>query len=248
VGAADTRPEDHANVPAQVRDAVVAAPQRIGSPWRVLTLGVVPYGAALERQMVLVAQRVAQEIPDTLLLLEHPAVVTLGRAKTTANLGLSPAELRQRGIEFFEVTRGGDATYHAPGQLVGYPIFDLTQHGRDVLQFCRRVETALIAVLAAHGIAAGAVPGKAGVWVGDRKIASMGVSLRRWVTFHGFALNVNTDLAGFRVIRPCGEDPSIMTSMAKELGRPVSLPAVCDEVISAFQQAFLFGEPRLMAA
>ncbi len=219
-----------------------------GHTWQVLRLGLVPYREALDRQIALVAERVSQAIPDTLVLLEHPPIVTLGRAKTTENLRVSPEALRDRGIEFVEVTRGGDVTYHAPGQLVGYPIFDLTQHGRDVLQFCRRIEAALISVLDAHGISARAVPGKAGVWVGDRKIASMGVSLRRWVTFHGFALNVTTDLAGFQVIRPCGEDPGVMTSMAKELGRPVDLSAVCTEVIGAFQRVFQFGEPRLLTA
>lgn len=217
-----------------------------GHTWQVLRLGLVPYREALDRQIALVAERVSQSIPDTLVLLEHPPVVTLGRAKTTENLRVSPEMLQQQGIAFVEVTRGGDVTYHAPGQLVGYPIFDLTQHGRDVLQFCRRVEAALIGVLDAHGIPARAVPGKAGVWVGDRKIASMGVSLRRWVTFHGFALNVTTDLAGFQVIRPCGEDPEVMTSMAKELGRPVDLSTVCTEVIGAFQRTFQFGEPRLL--
>ncbi len=227
---------------------IIEAGQQAGISWQVLRLGLVPYGQALDRQLALVGERVRQEIPDTLILLEHPPVVTLGRAKTTANLGIKPEELRQRGIEYFEVTRGGDATYHAPGQLVGYPIFNLTQHGRDVLRYCRQVEAALISVLAAYGVPARAIPGKAGVWVADRKVASMGVSLRRWVTFHGFALNVNTDLAGFHVIRPCGEDPRIMTSIARELGRPVSMPAVCNDVIRAFQRVFQFEEPRLMAA
>ncbi len=230
---------------AQACGARQRAPQHDGVAWQVLQLGLVPYSQALDQQMALVAERVQRKIPDTLILLEHPPVVTLGRAKTTANLRVSLEDLRERGIEFVEITRGGDVTYHAPGQLVGYPIFDLTQHGRDVLQFCRRVESALIGVLDRHGIRAKAVPGKAGVWVDDRKIASMGLSLRRWVTFHGFALNVNTELAGFQVIRPCGEEPSVMTSMAKELGRSVDFSTVCTEVIGAFRQGFHFGEPRL---
>jgi lipoate-protein ligase B len=170
--------------------------------------------------------------------------VSLGRAKTTANLRVTRDELRARGIEFFEVSRGGDATYHGPGQLVGYPIFDLRYHGRDVLQFCRRVEAALIGTLAGFGLAGRAIPGKAGVWVGGRKIASLGISLRRWVTFHGFALNVGVDLAGFQVIRPCGEEPEIMTTMAALLGRRLAMGAVRDRVAAEFARVFGFGESR----
>jgi lipoyl(octanoyl) transferase len=201
-------------------------------------LGVEAYAGTLARQEALVRERQGNRVPDTLLLVEHPPVVTLGRAKTHANLRFTPEELAQRGVEFFEISRGGDATYHAPGQLVGYPIFDLRQHGRDVLRFCRGTEAALIAALADFGIAAGAVAGKAGVWVGARKIASLGISVRQWVTFHGFALNVHTDLAGFQVIRPCGEEPEIMTSMAAQLGRAVSLAEVRSRVIERFAEEF----------
>ena len=203
-----------------------------------------PYGAALDRQLALLDARIQDRIPDTLVLVEHPPVVTLGRAKTTANLRVTRDELRARGIEFFEVSRGGDATYHGPGQLVGYPIFDLRHHGRDVLHFCRRVEAALIGTLAGFGLAGRAVPGKAGVWVGERKIASLGISLRRWVTFHGFALNVGVDLAGFQVIRPCGEEPEIMTTMAALLGRRLAMGAVRDRVAAEFARVFGFGESR----
>jgi lipoate-protein ligase B len=188
--------------------------------------------------------RIRDRIPDTLVLVEHPPVVTLGRAKTTANLRLTPEELRARDIEFFEISRGGDATYHGPGQLVGYPIFDLRQHGRDVLHYCRRVEAALIGTLEGFGVAGRAVPGKAGVWVGERKIASLGISLRRWVTFHGFALNVGVDLADFHVIRPCGEEPEIMTTMVALLGRQVAMGAVRDRVAAEFARVFGFGESR----
>jgi lipoate-protein ligase B len=213
-------------------------------PWQVLDLGLTPYGESLERQRVCVEQRIRDRIPDTLLLVEHPPVVTLGRAKTRANLRLDPPALRARGIEFFEVSRGGDVTYHAPGQLVGYPIFDLGRHGRDVLRFCRAVEAALIGTLAGFALTARAIPGKAGVWIGDRKIASLGISLRRWVTFHGFALNVSVDLDGFQIIRPCGEDPGIMTSIEAELGRKVGMGAVRERVISEFAQAFHRGSSR----
>jgi lipoate-protein ligase B len=216
----------------------------MGIPWQLLDLGLMPYGAALDRQLALLDARIRDRIPDTLILVEHPPVVTLGRAKTTANLRMTQEELRARGIDFFEVSRGGDATYHAPGQLVGYPIFDLRHHGRDVLHFCRRVEAALIGTLEGFGLAGRAVRGKAGVWVGERKIASLGISLRRWVTFHGFALNVGVDLAGFQVIRPCGEEPEIMTSMATLLGRRLAMDAVRDRVAAEFARGFGFGEAR----
>ena len=197
--------------------------------------------------MVLLEERIQDRVPDTLILVEHPPVVTLGRAKTTANMRHTPEELRATGIEFFEISRGGDATYHAPGQLVGYPIFDLRQHGRDVLRFCRGVESALSGVLEAVGLRARSVPGKAGVWVGDRKIASLGISLRRWVTFHGFALNVAVDLVGFQVIRPCGEEPEIMTSMEALLKRPVAVGEVRSRVAAEFARVFGFGEPRAVS-
>ena len=187
--------------------ATMTAELSAATMWQVQHLGLEPYAVTLHRQEDLVRQRLLGIAPDTLILVEHPPVVTLGRAKQRGNLLLDPAALSARGIEFFEITRGGDATYHAPGQLVGYPIFDLRQHGQDVLRFCRGMEAALIGTLATFGIAAGAIPGKAGVWVGEKKIASLGISVRRWITFHGFALNVTTDLVGFRVIRPCGEDP-----------------------------------------
>jgi lipoate-protein ligase B len=210
--------------------------------WQVLDLGLMPYGEALRRQESLVADRLAGRVPDTLLLVEHPPVVTLGRAKTPANLVLPPDELRARGIEFFEISRGGDATYHAPGQLVGYPIFDLRDHGQDVLEFCRKVERGLILALADFGVEAAAVAGKAGVWAGPRKIASLGISLRRWITFHGFALNVSTDLTGFQVIRPCGEEPGVMTSLTALLGRAAPMDEVRRRVVLHLAETFRFDE------
>ncbi len=215
---------------------------------QVLDLGLEPYAVTLSRQEELATRRFRGEAPDTLILVEHPPVVTLGRAKTQANLLLSPAELAGRGIEYFEITRGGDVTYHAPGQLVGYPIFDLRSRGRDVLRFCRDVEAALIASLADFGLAAQAVPGEAGVWAGSRKIASLGISVRRWITFHGFALNVTTDLTGFQVIRPCGKDPGVMTSMAALLSRPISMSDVRRRVAQRFAEQFGFVEVAVLSA
>jgi lipoate-protein ligase B len=223
-------------------ETVTVEPQSGSDTWQVVNLGLEPYALTLHRQEDLVRRRLQGSVPDTLILVEHPPVVTLGRAKSRENLLLDPLALSARGIEFFEVTRGGDATYHAPGQLVGYPIFDLRQHGRDVLRFCRGMEAALICALAAFGIAAEAIPGKAGVWVRGKKIASLGISVRRWVTFHGFALNVTTDLAGFRVIRPCGEDAGVMTSMAVILQRPVSMETVRRLVAARFAETFSLTE------
>jgi lipoate-protein ligase B len=210
--------------------------------WQVLDQGLQPYALTLRHQEELVRQRAVGSIPDTLVLVEHPPVVTLGRAKHRGNLRLDPEALAARGIEFFEITRGGDVTYHAPGQLVGYPIFDLRQHGRDVLRFCRGVEAALILALGDFGVTAGAIPGDAGVWVGEKKIASLGISVRRWVTFHGFALNVSTDLAGFQVIRPCGKDPEVMTSLAALLGHPVSMEDVRRRVTVRIAEVFGLAE------
>jgi lipoyl(octanoyl) transferase len=188
----------------------------------------VPYGDALALQNGMVSGRLAGGGRDRLLLLEHPPVVTLGRSTDRANLRQSPEMLRARGVEVFEVGRGGDVTYHAPGQLVGYPILDLAAQGRrDVHDHLRRIEAALIEALESLGIPSRRVPGWTGVFVDrgrsaqpsgcERKIASIGVGLRRWVTFHGFALNVTIDLEGFEAIVPCGLKDVEMTSVLREL-------------------------------
>ncbi len=188
----------------------------------VVQLGLVPYGEALERQRALAEDRIAGRLAsDTLLLLEHPPVVTLGRGTREASLPLAPELLRRRGIDVFEIERGGDVTYHGPGQLVGYPIFDLAGDGlrRDLHWFLRELEAALIAALATLGIAGERRDGYTGVWTagGGRKIASIGIHVRQWVTWHGFALNVTTDLSPFGLIVPCGIPDVVMTSVAKEL-------------------------------
>jgi lipoyl(octanoyl) transferase len=203
----------------------------------VVRAGVVPYRAALEWQHSLVRERIAgRQDHDLLLLLEHPAVVTLGRTADAAHL------LRPGGIEVVEVERGGDATFHGPGQLVGYPILDLTGHRRDVHWYLRTLETALITALAELGIAAGRNPGYTGVWIEDRKIASIGVHVKHWVTSHGFALNVTTDLSQFDRIVPCGIAGVEMTSIEREAGpdtRDVSLSErTVAAVIGGFESAF----------
>ncbi len=193
-------------------------------------LGRVRYEAGLELQSRAVKARLDGTGGDRLLLLEHPPAVTLGRSARESNLLLSREAIRARGIDLHEVQRGGDVTYHAPGQLVGYLVMDLKARGQpDVHLFVRRMESALIETLAALGLRGRAVPGRTGVFMGavsegdgaepPRKIASIGIGVRKWVTFHGFALNVTLDLSGFDVIVPCGLDDITMTSVAQELGR-----------------------------
>jgi lipoyl(octanoyl) transferase len=183
-------------------------------------LGRRAYAEVLELQRNLCRQRIAGEIPDDILLLvEHEPVVTLGRGTRTGSLLSAPAELERRGVGVFEVERGGDVTFHGPGQLVGYPIIDLRQHREDLHWYLRRLEVGLIAGLGTLGIEAGPNPGLTGVWTRGRKLASIGIHVKQWVTFHGFALNVNTDLSYFDLIVPCGIRDVIMTSVSRELAR-----------------------------
>ncbi len=183
----------------------------------IVRLGCAPYSEALELQRRLAGQRISGELPyDVLLLLEHPPVVTLGRSSKAANLVASSEYLAAHGVELFEVDRGGDITFHGPGQLVGYPIMDLRRHRQDLHWYLRQVEQALINCLARAGIAAERNPGFTGVWTHGRKIASIGVHAKDWVTWHGFALNVTTDLSYFDMIVPCGIADVVMTSVEKE--------------------------------
>ena len=184
-------------------------------------LGTLAYGGALDLQRRLADDRLAGRLAmDTLLLLEHPPVVTLGRGTKETSLPLDPENLRRRGIEVFEVERGGDVTYHGPGQLVGYPILDLREHREDLHWYLRQLEEVLIRALASFGIPAERNPGYTGVWTKGRKIASIGVHAKQWVTWHGFALNVTTELSAFDLIVPCGIPGVVMTSIARELNAP----------------------------
>lgn len=187
---------------------------------RVIDLGRRRYGDALELQRDLCRGRVSGAIAeDLLLLVEHDAVVTLGRGTRPESLPLPPDALRRRGIDVFEVERGGDVTCHEPGQLVGYPILDLQGHRPDLHWYLRELEGALIDALATLGVEAGREPGRTGVWVGGRKVASIGIHVKQWVTLHGFALNVTNDLRGFDSIVPCGIQGVEMTSVAREVVR-----------------------------
>lgn len=178
------------------------------------------YQETLELQRALCRRRMAGELrQDLLLLVEHDPVVTLGRGARATSLPLGPAELMRRGMEVAEVERGGDVTYHGPGQLVAYPILDLREHRADLHWYLRQLEAAVIMGLAELGIEAERRPGLTGVWTGGRKIASLGIHVKQWVTFHGFALNVSTDLRAFDLIVPCGIPGVVMTSVARELAR-----------------------------
>ncbi|MGA2270785.1 MAG: lipoyl(octanoyl) transferase LipB [Bryobacteraceae bacterium] len=199
-------------------------------------LGRTDYGQALELQQRLAADRQQGLIPDQLLLLEHPHVITLGRNGHAANLLASGEVLSRAGIAFYPTDRGGDVTYHGPGQLVGYPIVDLREWKRDVGAYVRAVEQVIIDTLADYGIFAGRIPKLTGVWVDDRKIAAIGVHISRWVTSHGFALNVATDLSYFQYIVPCGLTKPV-TSMAA-LGVRASLHEVGQALAAHFGRVF----------
>lgn len=189
-------------------------------PLLVCELGTLPYADALDLQRSVARARSAGAIDaDVLLLVEHPPVITLGRGSKDSHLVASPALLESSGVERFEVDRGGDVTFHGPGQLVGYPIFDLKRHKQDLHWYLRQLEEALIRGVAPFGIVGSRNPGYTGVWVNDRKLASIGVHARDWVTWHGFALNVTTDLSWFDLIVPCGIVGVTMTSLAHEIAQ-----------------------------
>ena len=182
---------------------------------QVLDLGFVDYRKTWDLQKELVEKRFHQEVPDTLILVEHPPVFTIGRSGSRKNIHVSNEYLEVLGIPVLEVDRGGDITYHGPGQLVGYPILDLTGHGRDVHLLLRRLEEVLIRLLADHGVETKREAGYTGVWVGNEKIASIGIGVRRWISFHGFCLNVSPDMKYFSMITPCGIRDKRITSLTK---------------------------------
>lgn len=205
-------------------------------------LGRMPYREAWALQRELVAARAAGEIPDTLLLLGHPPVITMGRGGAPEHLVASADQLAARGVEFVETDRGGDVTFHGPGQIVGYPIVELTARGRDLHRYMRDLEEVVIGALAEFGIEAGRIEGLTGVWVGEAKVAAIGIRVSRWISHHGFALNVDTDLSFFDLIVPCGIADKRVTSMRRLLGRPVERPAVEDALERGFRGVFGEGE------
>ncbi|HZT36456.1 MAG TPA: lipoyl(octanoyl) transferase LipB [Bryobacteraceae bacterium] len=199
-------------------------------------LGRISYAEALAIQRELVNRRKRGEIADQLLIVEHPHVVTMGRNGRRENLLASEELLARAGVEFHLTDRGGDVTYHGPGQIVGYPILDLREWKRDVVAYVRGIEQAIIDALAGFGIRAGRIPGLTGVWVEDAKIAAIGVHISRWVTSHGFALNVDTDLNYFHYIVPCGLSKPV-TSM-RQLGSRACRAEVVQAVIGGLSRQF----------
>lgn len=203
-------------------------------------LGRVSYGDALEMQQRLVEARRQGTIPDQLLLLEHPPVITLG-VKTRndrSHVVATPERLQALGIEVFETGRGGDVTYHGPGQLVGYPILDLKPDRCDVHRYVRDLEETMIRAAAAFGVTAGRVKGLTGIWVGADKLAAIGVRISRWITSHGFAFNVTTDLSHFQLIIPCGISDRGVTSLQKLTGRALPMAEVETAMAAAFVETF----------
>lgn len=212
-------------------------------------LGRIQYGAAWSLQKRLHAARVSGEIGDTLLFCEHMPVITMGKSGKAHNLLASPEDLRRRGVEYYEVERGGDLTYHGPGQLVGYPIFKLPRL-REVQSFVRKMEEAVIRTLARFALAGERRRDHAGVFVSGAKIASIGAAVRGGVTFHGFALDVSTDLKMFDLINPCGMPATPVTSIARQCGRRVSLAETKPLVREALQDVYqisLIDEPLPLA-
>jgi lipoyl(octanoyl) transferase len=207
-------------------------------PLDVHRLGRIGYADALAIQQDLLAKRSANAIPDTLLLLEHTPVITLGRGSKAGHVVASAETLAARGVEVFESGRGGDVTYHGPGQVVGYAIVDLKPDRCDVRRYVRDLEETMIRTCADYGIAAGRQSGLIGAWIGDRKIGAIGVRISRWVTMHGFAFNVTTNLTHFDLIVPCGIPDKGVTSLSLEIRRDVPTGEVMDRLAANFDSVF----------
>ena len=208
-------------------------------------LGLIPYAEALALQSDLVGRRRTGDIPDQLLLLQHPHVITLGTAASRSHVLADESRRRELGIDLVDVGRGGDVTYHGPGQLVGYPILDLKPDRKDVHQYLRDLEAVLVHTLDEVGIRGEPLPNLTGVWVDGRKIAAIGVRISSgWITSHGFALNVSNDLSFFETIVPCGIQDVSVTSVSQELGRPFAVPDILGMVSEAFSE--IFGRSSLL--
>lgn len=204
----------------------------------IVDLGLIDYGRAWELQRQLWSKRVEGELPDLFLLLEHPHVITLGRRGNRSFLIATPEELENAKIPIFHVERGGDVTYHGPGQIVGYPLFNLKEYGYRLVRYVDQLEEVILRVLQDFGIEGKRDALNRGVWVDREKIASIGVAIKRWVSFHGFALNYDTDLKYFDLIHPCGLKGIRMTSMGKVLGRKIPPKDLTEKICFRFKQVF----------
>lgn len=208
-------------------------------PLSVYKLGRIEYGAAFALQERLVTARQQQQIGDTLLLLEHDPVITLGRGAKEQNVLASRDLLAAQGVALHQTGRGGDVTYHGPGQLVGYPILDLNPDRRDVRKYVNNLEQVMIDIAAHYGLHAGRIGGLNGTWIEDRKLGAVGVRIQRWITLHGFALNVSTNLSAFDLIVPCGIKDKRVTSLQQELGEAPPMEEVMDVAVQVFARVFI---------
>jgi lipoate-protein ligase B len=207
----------------------------MGIVWK---LGLIEYGKAYELQRRLHGQRIIEEIPDVLLLLEHPPTITIGKSGAVENVLVTKEYLAEKGVSLFFIDRGGDATYHGPGQIVGYPIMDLRRRGKDIRKFVYNIEEAIIRTMGDFSIRAGRDDSHPGVWVNREELAAIGLSVRRWVSMHGFAINVNPDMDHFCLINPCGFFDRRATSMSEILGAALPRDAVLDRLILNFSDVF----------
>jgi lipoate-protein ligase B len=205
----------------------------------IINLGLIDYKKAWDLQHYLWSRRVEGKLPDLLLFLEHPHVITLGRRGNRSNLIVSPEVLEAMKIPLFHVERGGDVTYHGPGQMVVYPILDLKEYGYRLIRYVDQLEEIILRVLDDFGIEGRKDPLNRGVWVNQEKIASIGVAIKRWVSFHGFALNYQTDLKYFDLIHPCGLEGKKMTTLTKILGVKISKEALMEKILFQFRRIFV---------
>ena len=204
----------------------------------VYQLGLIEYNDSYRLQAELVHRRISGEVKDTLLLLEHPAIITIGKSGKLENVLASQKQLADKGVSLLFVDRGGDVTYHGPGQLIGYPIINLKNRGEDLRQYLRDIEEVIIRTLSDFGIKAYRDKSHPGVWVNNKEVAAIGLRLKKWVTMHGFALNVNTDLENFSFINPCGFSDRGATSMEELLCQDISMAAVKKGLLAHFAEVF----------
>ena len=207
--------------------------------FKILNLGLTDYKKALNIQLDLLDKRKNNLIPDTLILLQHPPTITIGRGGDLKNLLVSKSYLKDRGIYFEQISRGGDITFHGPGQIVAYPIMDLNNLGRDIHKYLRSLEHLIIDMLKNYGIKASGFKGITGVWSNDKKIASIGIGVKRWITYHGFAININNDLNYYDMIIPCGLSKVRMTNVTTESATgKVTIENANDYIIASFSKTF----------
>lgn len=210
-------------------------------PFCVIDLGRVDFREAFVRQKQVLHEVIRGFYPDTLILCEHPPIITLGRLARAENILVTTEQLRKQGIEVLRIDRAGDVTFHGPGQLVAYPIFDLNRHGKDVHAFLRKLEEVVIDFLKYFAINGIRKPGLTGIWAGNSKIASLGIGIKRWVSFHGLSINVDIDLKNFSLIRPCGMNIS-MTSLKERVGKEIAMASVKARIVDSFASVFSLRE------